>query len=1013
VRAVQAGRGRAAPELLSYRFRQLIAHLYVAGDHARLFAALEWPDFLSRQAEACGGFEQAGEDLERRALPAAIAAEDWDRFLHFALLALNLRGLAEAMAEEPVLRALARSGRFDLAEDAVARLSEPARRAAARAVLAAACGPGSYRFGGLARAAAEDLDAIAEGAEIEPRAPEVLAQVCTCARHLGPELQALWPSWSKRLAALPGAPAQLAWAVAEGYLDRGLVEDGGCWQALAGADRRVVLAELPERLGGLDLATPERVLAALRRLLANEDVFWSAAVRLLGRLAAAHPERACRAWEALAAGHAPPWSADLVEEGRPLFSRLPAARLDEWAARAAAAEARAGLRILALAAAPEARRAAAALDAVMALPDGPRRLHWSLRYLAARPGDADAGRQLGAVLAYLRALRYDAHAADRALALDLASKWLPEDLLDLEVDDAVFLPASDEGALRTLAAAADDEQVLDRLLAEVERYAAAVSATEAGAFLLRAEVIGLIARRLCLRRGDLRYLDKAAERLLPEEEDTLRAALAADLTAAGAPALAREVAVGIRAPRLRLRALLPALPAADLAAALGSPAQRYATLAAVDTVQAELAALSALLEAPVDPAALAQRLLAPLGQREIQTKGLLRLARHSLAFERVFHAGREDTAVLELVRASLAVAEDDRLVRLTPEIAELGARRGGRWAAAELREAIRRVLGLAQVPWPLRLEALESLLAGLGPLLLDGRETWSRPALRRAGEVLATALRLPHHLEDDAARQDLRRRWHEVLPLLHGTLERLPAAVARDLAQVPRLWPGWEQASAADRGADWRLGVALSMATPEERRREADRQLASGEADTASVQALAYLLAGPAPAQATRLVGRLAPGGERDALCLRLIRHGWLPESAAGDLLELVAARPARLEAEACLPAAAGGDDSARWLRAIERMAAEVGLDPAAAGREDLLSRLWRQAAEQSRPALARAVIQALRQAGRRRGEAALRLWLHAHLRPRMGFAQPPQTALARRAERVVAAALSLPREGG
>jgi hypothetical protein len=1002
-----AASGAAGRERHGYLFRHLIAHLHAAGDPARLFAALDWPDFLSRQATACGGFEQTGEDLERRALPAAIAAAEWERFLHYALLAVNLRGLAEDMSDEPVLRALARSGRFDLAEDAVARLSDPARRAAARAILAAACGPASERFGGLVKSVAADLaDAAAAS---DPPTPEILASLCSCGRHLGPDLGSLWPCWSKRLAASPGAAARLAWSIAESHLERGLVEDDSCWQALAAADPEVVLAQLPERLGGLDLAAPDRVLARLRELLGEARPFWTAAVRLLGQLATARPEHAIAAWDALTEAHPVPWSAALVEAGERLFARLPAASLDELAGRVAEVETQAAIRVLALAAAPHGGRSAAALDAVMAVPDGPRRLHWGLRYLAARPADTEAGRQLGAVLAYLRERRYDAAAGDRALALDLAARWLPREHLELEVACAVFSPTCGPETLRAMAAAAGDERVLDILLAQVERYARAVSRTEAAAFVLRADLISAICRRLCARRGDLAYLAKAVERLLPEEADSLHAALAADLVRAGNLALGRRAAEGIGDPRLRLGALLPTLPAADLAAALGKPEQRYATLASVGSVQAELSALTVLVEAPADPGALVERYLAPLRQREIQAKGLLRLAAHGLAFEARCHRGREDrTAVVEVVRAALAVAEDERLVGLTPEIAGLGARRGGRWAAAELREAMRRVPALAEVPWRLRLDALEALAARLGPLLLGGRFRWTRWTLRQAGDVLATALRLPLDLDDEAAREELRWRWHEVLPILHCSLERLPAVVARELAVVPRLWPGWEATRQGEAGPGWRRAVGLCFAGTDDRQREAERWLAAGEVEPPAVTALAYLLAGATPARVPRLVERLAPGPERDALALRLIRHRWVPVSVAGELLGLVVGVPARLEAEAWLPPGAGEDGARRWLEVVGRLAAEGRFDPATPGCEDLISRLWRERHELACPALGRAVIAALQQAGRRRGEAALRLWLHAYLQPEMGLGQRRQLDLGRRAERIVAQALTL-----
>jgi hypothetical protein len=997
------GRVGARPERRHYLFRQLAAHLAESGEPGRhrLFALIEKPGFLAEQAEECGGFGQSGEDVEQRALPAAIEAREWERFLHYALLATNLRGLAEAMAEGPVLQALARDHRFDIAEDAVARLSDPARRAAARAALAAACERGGERFLELLRRIEEDLEDGAGG----PTLP--MESLVATARHLSPDLAAHWPLWIERLTSDPASARRLAWAVAKGYIGQGRIDDPGLWQALAKVEPALLRAELPERLGRLDLEHPGAVLARLRELLGPE-AFWLAAARLLARLAERVPEgaeRALAAWEVEAAAAPVPWSADLAEAGWELFRRLPAGELERIAGRLSDPAACTALRVLALAAEPGPERITAALAAVSMLPDGPARLHWALRYLAVRPPEAEAERQFGAVLAYLRELRYDAEPADVARFLDLASRVLPRKALAREVEDAVFSPASRPETLRALAGNATAEPVLEELLDHAERYAAAVAPTEAEGFLLRGDLIGRVARRLCVTRCDLSYLGSAVERLMPEEEDALRAALAADLERAGLPDLAWQAAAGIGTQRLRLETQLPVAPAGTIADLLGDPARRYATLASVEAAEGERSALVALLDAPFDPRELAERCLSPIRDREVQTCGLLRLARHALAFEERFHRGRQDrAAVLELVRASLSVAADDHLVALTPEIAALGARRGGARAVAELQEAARRLLGLEGVDWSVRRDALEDLLARLGLVFFPaGGET--RRACGQAAEVLRAILRLPLDLEPEAAREELRRHWDEVLPLLAAAIDRLPGEVARRLAGISRVWPGWES-----RGEpDGQRGLGLCLAGPDAWAAEADRLLASSDPDPAVGRVLVYLLAARAPGQAVDLLRRLPTGAERDGLCLRLLRHGWLPRGSR-DLLAAIEAPEARLEGEIVCPLP-DGDGSGRWLDALAQAVAQRGLDPCDPAAEPLLARLWSCDPAQSRPPLAKAVVAALRAGGRGRGEAAVRLWLHAHLAPRPGLEQRDKLDLAVRAKAALEAALSLPAE--
>ena len=178
-----------ARERREYRFRQVISHLSSAAAWPQLFDLLETRPFLADQADFFGGFEATGEDIERYALAAAIGVEDWDRFLRYASLALNLRGLAETLAAPEILRALAQGNRLRLARDIVDRLAELPRRAEARAFLAAACGPASELFPELVRGVEEDLEMAAPTSAV----------LATNARCLGLELAVHWQRWTARL----------------------------------------------------------------------------------------------------------------------------------------------------------------------------------------------------------------------------------------------------------------------------------------------------------------------------------------------------------------------------------------------------------------------------------------------------------------------------------------------------------------------------------------------------------------------------------------------------------------------------------------------------------------------------------------------------------------------------------------------------------------------------------------------------------------------------------------------
>jgi hypothetical protein len=967
-----AHRQELTREQREYQFRRIVAHLSEAETWPKIFDLLEKKPFLADQADHCGGFEPSGSDVERYAIPATIRLGDWNRFLYYAALALNLRGLAESLAEPDILHALVREGRFSLARDVVERLADPLRRAEARSVLASACRSRSDLLPDLLRGIEGDLEDAA------PTGP-VLAMI---ARSLGPELASHWQGWIERLPSEPDASAEVWTAVAGSWLDRGETRTAGLWEALAQLNDRGRLLELVARLGRLDGGDVDEALTKLTTLFGEDaPARWQAVALYLDRQTRRRPECAVTVWERWVQSEPILWTVGLVESCREVLKRLSSSGIETFSLQLEGPEARAALRVADLEARPDGRRTAAALEAVSQIPDGPAKLHWSLRYLEARPPEpADEVRgQVGAVAAYLHELRYDAAAGDLRQFLDLAARFYPKEMGRL-VEDVAWSPASRPETLLTLASETRQETVAAQLLEHAERFAAAASLTEAEGFKLRGELIRRAACRLTLLRMDLQALATAIERLLPEEEDELRETLAPALAEATRREEAREVAEGIRDPRRRFLTLLRVLPVSALPADFLSSRSLYTAMASARPLDEERLALSVLLRNPFDPQDLARRYVLPIRSGDLRAQALLRLARHALAFQRSFYGKRQDrVAALEVVRSSLAVETDERLAALTPEIAALGSEMGLKEAAAEFQEAGRQLAGLGTVPWSVRAAALEHLLSLIAPVLLAG--TSERRARRKAAAVLESMARLPIGPRSEQALDELRSHWHEILPILLAVAERLPGTGAVSKAV--------REGIAACDGAGGEAAenvFSLCLIPPVDRLTFANTALASPLPEPTLLQALVYLLATHESFRLPEIVRRL-PAAHRDLLCLRLVRFRWIDPEAALQLPCFIA-DPA-LREEAFLWLNLGGTAEEEWLRSLAALAALRSLDPSEPGRRPVLDRLWSCDPGRSRAVLAGAFTHALRAGGRVQGEASLRLWLHAHLAPALGAEQP------------------------
>jgi hypothetical protein len=195
----------------------------------------------------------------------------------------------------------------------------------------------------------------------------------------------------------------------------------------------------------------------------------------------------------------------------------------------------------------------------------------------------------------------------------------------------------------------------------------------------------------------------------------------------------------------------------------------------------------------------------------------------------------------------------------------------------------------------------------------------------------------------------------------------------------------------------------LCVLPPGERLTEVDRRRGTSNPDPAEVRALAYLLAVPAPECMGAALELLPAGPERDGLGLRLIRNGWLPPEQVPALQPLFSTPEAWQRAEVWL-----SPDRDAWCRALAALAARGEVDPAAPQEDPLIRRLWECSSPEHLQILAQSVLDALRTGGRQRGEAALRLWLHASLAPKPGAAQSESQRLAEELSAALHKALEL-----
>lgn len=972
-RGRHAESARAEKDL--YRAKYLVRKAAVVDDPdlwKKLYDAIDTHGFFAHQAEVLGGFEQTTEDLERTLLPRVAEAGDWERFLHYAQTAAHLRGLAEALGEEPLVNELGRAGRSDLAESLVAQLSDPARRASLRAALAEPLSRSGEVFGHRLESVKKDLEeASGDGAEAWCGALEGVAW------HLGPDLRACWSGW---IESLPEGPLRdRVWrSVAESFLDRGDLEAPTLWRALAAIeDPDNLLDFLPERLARLAPRHPLSFVERLREELSHLEasVLWRLALPMASTEKAAGNEILRRLVSELGP---PPWTMELVTAGRALWPRLEMDEIEQICRSIRDPVVAVALRVVALEGTVEPPEVAVrqALAAVEAMPAGCEQLHWALRLLGVRASGStsELAGPVAILARHLARLRYAAAAEDLVRFLDLVAAVFPSDLRR-QLESVLWAPESTAATLRTLAREATHPLLLEELFERAEECAALVADTPAEGFELRCGVLVSVSRQLCLSKGDLAPFETARERLLPEEEAGLRREVARGLAAVGRRDEAARVAAEISTGRRRLRTLLEVLPreAEPERQALLTPQALYQAVADSGVVRDELNALAPLLEEPRAPLELARIHLDEVQSPGRRIEGLVDLAHHALDWqEEHFSRALQDrlAAVLPLKQALGVVESDLWLARVTPELVDVGARLGPRQAVAEVQEAWERVIGAEAVPWETREEVLVALLGRLERLFPAGG---GRKRLRVLVEWLA---RSPAAMADGPGRQELRRNWHRLVLWLS-------AVEARVLGGSERAW--------ARRGlAPWRRRwdwltpeqervLELCFAPREERRRFVQALENGGEEEHQDLLwGLACRMTGDVPEAVPGLLARLTLP-RRDRLGLLLLSGFWLPPKIGEKLLPLLSEEQyARSWGEVWSGFwASDSEREAQAVSALGRLVAEGVLEPRDPRTAALRRFLWKRGGEK---VLARAAIEALARTGKEAADTGLCLFLNSWL---------------------------------
>jgi len=929
--------------------------------------------FLAWQADRLGDFGQSSEDLESHVLPFLVRQEDWVRFIRWATVAANLRGLAAGLDSPAILQALERSGLGPMVETLAGQLSDPLRRARARAVVLAEREPADPAFGTLKNDLEGDLEAFPEPREEGP-AEALVDTLVEIALRLAPELQARWQEWIAVLEIQsPDRADRLRRAVVEGLLRAGALRTPLLREVLA-ATRDT--GDLCDRLAAVLAHLDSTERWELVDHLAGPDLWERSARWHLALVAVGEEEPAQQTEKRLREALGPvPWSPPLVAAGETLWRRLPETGIPRLLAEMDEGS-RAALRVIRLGNRSDPAEVVAARKALAAMAPGAEQLHWTLRYLGRRPRNPEDEwkAEVAATGRHLQRLRYGASPQDLLRYLEQVVEAFP-DRLAPRLEAVLWAPGNGVETLRELVQHARSPALRDHLFERAEELAASAAESPAEGFELRREILVHLAARRCASEGTLDAFETARERLLPEEEDSLREEVARRLGDAGRRKLAREVASGIEDRGLCLRRLLELDATKDERGDLLAPASLYEAAADLGVSRDEQRALAALQEEPIEPGDVARKHLQPVERPGRRIEALVDLGHHALTYqERSFRPSlRDRTAAVLPLKEELGVVESDPwLLALVPELAELGARLGPALAVAEFQEALERVADFEALPWSQREAVLVQLLVSL-PRWLP--KDLSRQRLRGLFEWLG---RWP-----ERGPAQVLAAWHRLFPWLVLSRSRLGLRAwgSRRIERWCRRWDGFkaEQKEVLEEA----LGIATT--TPRSERENGSQESSVRRPDR--VRARACHRAQRDPEEIPVLLARETSGRERRRLALELAVFGGLPWPVVEDLLPLLDSERERSRAVVALERVHPGTvPEAAWLEALTRQAGDSTLDGPSPTLAPVRRRLW-TVGDAARPKLATAAKTALATGGREGAQRALQLFLHAHMAPRLGEA--------------------------
>lgn len=943
----------------NYIVHHAIAHQVENGSAETLFRQIETHPFLADQATFSGGFRRGSEDLEEHILPLTLRRGDWERFLRYSALAVNLRKIADDLAEPDLLPALVQNGHRVLAFDAAARVVDPAERALARATLAASLETGENDRASMLELVRSDLASLAPAETSEEAETRALALIQIGLR-LGPEifpsLQEIPPppeGWEPR-------PGLLAMSAAVGGLRHRDGLDEPSWQILRDLGEEKVIAQfLPDVLETTAANyEPARLLHLVSTLSVGPEGLWACRLGILSRQARTSPEEACLSWQSLPAEPSPPWSVPLIERGASLLAVLPEAEIEHREKQIEDPNVRAALRVALLERRPDDATDRAARAAIERLPEGTERLHWMLRLTASSPmSEEDRRKEIRAIGRQLFTRKYQAPQDDLRLYLELVAGRLPEEM-PRRAEDAILSPGGGPPLLFHLAGSSDSRDLLEHVFAQAESYLSVLwGIPELEQLRLWRELMPELTGRLCLLREDLTALKEAADKL--GEIDPLVVRVTAVLADAGREELAAEACARIRSDRLRLATRLRRLPGTVLASGELEPEPLYRALASVAPLNDEWLGLAALHD-PDPPEIAFQRHVEPIGDGDTRVLATFRLAWKAL--EKPQPQQRTARLVLQMLGQALANLQSDaRLVALTPWLPALAARADPGLLLAESREAFARLINLQTVPWSVRRDAIERLLVSLGTC----------PA-QRASKLFAE---LEAILMDGIPGED-ETEAADLLPMLTAGWERLPGAVAE-----PRDNPPGSRLRFVEAESEQIRMLCLDSADKRARRLA---EWPPSEISSRIAQALSYLLLARQAERTPALVATWPAGPWRDNLCRRLASHGWVTGGTASELTRNIE-NAAMVKAAGLLVETRnqGGENRRRWLGQVASQVAEGEVDLSDPTWASLFAEIWASDPQQSREALAEAVLAALGNGAPQTAEIALRLWLHAHLSPK------------------------------